>query len=570
MSSEGTRRLGPRRVSPEAQAATRRAVAGTLAVVVVAEHGLIRMAQAPDVMDTACTLAFAAAAAVLARAVDGVFPAAWAAGAVAWWIAVQPLAEAGGLGAAALAAAAVAWSVCPNRVMPAWLACVTVWTLLGSPGGSIAGTVVGLAVAIPLRRAAEGDPVVPWAPALAVVLAGVSARAVDGAPWGATLAWACAVVGAGAVAARWPAAALVAAGGVWIDAAGPLRPARVADPADVVIVTVDALRADAASQLDVFTRETPGAVDYTAWTPAPWTFPALRALATGQPPAPVDLPIVPASLPAPAGPTLARALGAAGWTTLARVDQNPFAARALDDGAWDRFGAPRWTEPGTLPRGLSNASRGRPFAARVVRPAVLREGAAETVEAALAEVARVRGPALLWVHLMDLHLPWPDAPCRAEVLGRTDARRVLAEDPWWSTPDGLACLRAGYEARLARIDVALRALVDGVGRPGLLVLTADHGEALGDAGFEHGHSSAPPVGRIPLRVVASPPWQPTSTPVDLVDVGTTIAAWAGVGPVGVGRDLRGPIAPRPIRIGPPLYGDAWGEVDVDGVWAELP
>src|SRR5213076_2804041 len=77
------------------------------------------------------------------------------------------------------------------------------------------------------------------------------------------------------------------------------------------------------------------------------------------------------------------------------------------------------------------------------------------------------GPRLLWVHLYDCHAPHVPPPALA---------REYAGDP--------------YLGEVAGVDAALGPLFSDIrssGKPTLVVVTSDHGEALGDHGEEtHG------------------------------------------------------------------------------------
>lgn len=329
---------------------------------------------------------------------------------------------------------------------------------------------------------------------------------------------------------------------------------------DLVLVTVDALRADEAAKLASFSD------GHAIWTNGSWTLPALASLHTASSPDVHGAGRDGAGFRGPTLPDLAGALRGAGFRTFGLIGGNPLAARAVHASSFDLLGLPR--SDGLVPRGRSNASSGRPLFARLLWPEPWRADAEVLVDGALDLLRRSPQRAFVWVHLMDVHLPWPDAPCRADVLGLPGAREALAADPWWSTPEGMACLRAGYSTRAERVDAALIALKAGL-RPGaLLVLTADHGEALGDAGFEHGHTVDPVVTRVPLWT--SDPWP--DQPGDLVDLGHTLAAWAGVegfGEAGA-RDLREVAPPREIRLGPALYGAETGGVDEAGVLWRAP
>jgi hypothetical protein len=439
----------------------------------------------------------------------------------------------------ALVACAAWWIV--DRLDRPWLTSAALWavltTLLVPPAAAFGWPIGVAAAAVALAATRRPSP---------LAVAGTATTAVAlGAPGGWALL-AC----VGAVAAPVPLAALLAV------LPGP--PAWSSDDArpDVIVVTVDALRADTAAGLRSF--QPPG----VAWAPAPWTLPSLAALWTAQPPAVHGAGRAGGGFRTTDLPTTAELARAVGYQTVALSGGNPFTGRSFGlMRGFDEVGHPWQPTNAPLPRGRSPHARPRPLAARLLPSPASPTDADALVDAALRRLAERDRPRLLWLHLMDLHLPLPAPPCGAGTLDQPGARHLILADPWWSTPEGAACWRRSYEAAAERVDAALQRLLAGVDPArSVIVLTADHGEALGDAGLEHGHSVRPPVSQVPLTVRAAAPWPAPTSAVDLVDVGTTLRAVLGVAPGG-GRDLRGPIAPRPIALGPALYGDATGVVD---------
>lgn len=399
-----------------------------------------------------------------------------------------------------------------------------------------------------LPPALDAGPVSLWAlPALALLwplrpsvrpvaaLVGVAAVV---APSPAVLGWAFAVAGL----TRWPQAAVLAP----VVALAPTPNLRPADSQhDVLLITVDALRADVAADLPAFRR--PGCRPYDAWTNAPWTLPALASLHTGTLPTTHGAGRTQAGFVGPdtALPTVAERAAQRGFRTTAISDNNPFTGTTFGLlRGFQETHHPLTPSEAPLPRGRSPHAYARPLAARLARtPHPLPDAA---------DVLHRPGPDFVWRHLMGLHLPYPSCD------GRPISRQDLLADPSWSTPDGIACLRTAYEAAARRVDAELTDLLDRVPSGTLVILTADHGEALGDAGVEHGHTADVPVSRIPLVVCAD--WPAVNTPVDLTDLGATLLALFDAPRSGPGRDLRAPLLPRPIPIGPALYTHATGEL----------
>ncbi len=267
----------------------------------------------------------------------------------------------------------------------------------------------------------------------------------------------------------------------------PLVPAPRRPP-DLLLVTVDALRADASRELMPETR---------AVFRRCFTFPAARANANFT-----DLSILsilagvhsrhardghelkvapgdPARGRLPVPPTLPAALARRGYVTHAIVPLHPFRP-------YLRFGLNTLENPGR-----SNVSKA---------------AAAELLARAEAVwQARDRGrPFFLWVHLLDVHAPY---------LGGTS--------------------RAHYDRAVRSIDAPLARLLASVGPEALVVLTADHGEAFGEHGaYTHGNTLYEEELRVPL-VLCVPPstrlGQPRSVaaPVGLIDLAPTLLELTG-------------------------------------------
>lgn len=124
-----------------------------------------------------------------------------------------------------------------------------------------------------------------------------------------------------------------------------------------------------------------------------------------------------------------------------------------------------------------------------------------------------------WLHLFEPHEPYA----------------AHAEHPYG------ADARARYDAECSAVDDALHELFTGWGRPVTWVITADHGEEFGEHGGSfHGTSLYDEQARVPLVIVA-PGVAPrvVSSPVSLVDLVPTLLGGVGVAaPPGVeGVDL---------------------------------
>ena len=331
---------------------------------------------------------------------------------------------------------------------------------------------------------------------------------------------------------------------------------------DVLLVTWDTARADHVGPDAAVAGLTPNwnavagsGVRFTlARTSSPSTLPAHASLMTGSSP-PLHgvrenaLFVLPDS-----AQTLAEKLGSSGWTTGAFVS-----AAVLDE----QFG---------LAQGFSRyddrvgAAHGRDFGER--------RGEA-TVEAALAWLRDVppEEPVFLWVHLFDPHGPWSPPP---------DFASKYPGQP--------------YRAEIAYVDAQTGRLLDGLRAAGrldraLVVLTADHGEGLGEHGERtHGYFLYDSTVRIPLCIwagprsgIALPPGRRIDAPVSITDLAPTLVdllalgSWSGDG-VSLRAWLEGGAAPPrelALETVDPYYvfGSAplFGVVDTAGdVWIDAP
>jgi arylsulfatase A-like enzyme/Flp pilus assembly protein TadD len=291
-------------------------------------------------------------------------------------------------------------------------------------------------------------------------------------------------------------------------AAAPARP-------DVVLITIDTLRADALGfagntrvrtpNLDLLAGQ--GLVFTGAHAHNVMTLPSHANILTGLYPYQhgirdnegfrLDAKI----------PTLATLLADKGYATAAIIGAFP-----LDS----RFG---------LSRGFSLYDQRYPQGAHEYDFSVAERPATEVVAAARAWYAGNAGaaPRLLWVHLYDCHAPHVPPPALA---------RDYAADP--------------YLGEVAGVDEALGPLFSDIrasGKSALVIVTADHGEALGDHGEEtHGLFAYEATLHVPLIVWGSRLPAARRTAARHVDILPTILEVCGIpAPPGLpGRSLLGP------------------------------
>lgn len=281
---------------------------------------------------------------------------------------------------------------------------------------------------------------------------------------------------------------------------------------DVVLVTIDTLRWDATGFSGAGKVRTPlidelahGGAAFEAHAHAVVTLPAHASLLTGLYPYQHGIRDNAGFVLGESPATLAGLLLKAGYATGAFVS-----AFTLDR----RYGLGRGFEvyddqvAGGGPQGFTVAERSGPA----------------TLERALAwwQAAASR-PRFLWVHLFEPHFPYePPPPWREEYRNRLYYGEAAAAD--------------------AALGPLFEPLLKGTGRPALVVLTSDHGEALGEHGeLTHGLFAYEGTLKVPLVIWAKNLVKPrreigTARHVDVVP---TILELLGLpAPAGLpGRDL---------------------------------
>jgi arylsulfatase A-like enzyme/tetratricopeptide (TPR) repeat protein len=287
---------------------------------------------------------------------------------------------------------------------------------------------------------------------------------------------------------------------------------------DVLLVTIDTLRADhlgcygdrdaATPVLDALAAR--GVRYPNAVAHVPLTLPSHTSILTGLTPLRHGVRDNTGFVLGPGVPTLAEQFRRAGYLPAAFVSGFPVHHRfGLDRGFAvydDRF--PRGDDP--------------------ARPAYIERRGDQTVASALAwlrQGAASAGPVFVWVHLYDPHAPYdPPEPFRSRFRDRE------------------------YDGEIAFADQQVGVLLDGwrhrrSGRDPVVLVTADHGEGLGEHGEPtHGLFIYDSTIRVPFIVVGPGVARGTapSTLARLIDIAPTLLDLAGLPPLsGIdGRSLR--------------------------------
>ncbi len=363
----------------------------------------------------------------------------------------------------------------------------------------------------------------------------------------------------------------------------PPPPAPPAPP-NVLLVVMDTTRADALSaygnarrtspQLDAIAEAGVRFTDVTA--PAPWTWPVHASLFTGKQPWEHG-----------AHSTVAdEAIGATGRLRMTRLDPDlPTLA--------ERFGAAGYNTVSISANRLVVPQLGL---TRGFDVGLHHDTDAEVVAEAVNAIQGVEGPLLLFVNLMDAHQPWTPWPvpwqdarslrepslagawnddelrmANRDGSGKSFDERFTAGELELSVAQ-LAALRGLYEGEVARVDTSLNALLDawqGAGRGGVVAVTSDHGEALGEhRQIGHHHQLYDELVHVPLVLAGPglPVGSTVDTPVSLTRLHDTLLDLAGLeGPASLTAEVEG-AAGQPIlsAVWPDMgwtdaLGTSWGQ-----------
>lgn len=309
-------------------------------------------------------------------------------------------------------------------------------------------------------------------------------------------------------------------GGRVIPPGDPARP-------DVILVSIDSLRPDHLGSYGSKRDPSPspfldqlGATGQRfteARTVSPWTLPSHVTMLSGQ--APLDHGVVEDDRSLPADlPMIQEAMRAAGYATAGFVStiyvSNTYGfGRGFD--RFDDFGIQQKAN-------LQHTVR----AEQVVDAATVW---AET---------QVNKPIFLFIHLYDVHYPYlPPEPwnLRYDRAGTRKSMRYHSYERSLQTritPERWAHLGAQYDECIAYADDQLKRLHSAWGgRPATWIVTADHGEELGEhGGWGHAHTLFPEAIRVPLLISGAGVPTPSvrDDRVGVLDVSATVAALGGV------------------------------------------
>jgi arylsulfatase len=325
-------------------------------------------------------------------------------------------------------------------------------------------------------------------------------------------------------------------------------------PSNLLLITVDTLRADhlgaygydrAVSPV-IDRLATESVVFERAYATIPKTNPSLASLMTGL--YPQSHGILELAVPLPeAHQTLAERLRAKGYETAGVVGQFNLVSQLGFGQGFDVY----LDDFPAAPPGGDVRGKFTPWAEK---------RAAAVADHAMAWLAEPReAPFFLWVHFMDPHAAYdPPAPKGAPQEAADDdypatelARAQIYPQAYVPGENRLGYYLRSYDAEIRYLDGQIGRLLEGLERGGLadetwIVLTADHGEYMGDPDvpplpesqgktrfavphFHHGATLSDGEIRVPLMVRAPASWVDRIEPgrvdevVSLVDVVPTLA-----------------------------------------------
>ena len=365
---------------------------------------------------------------------------------------------------------------------------------------------------------------------------------------------------------------------------GPAPAAQRADHPDVVLVSIDTLRAD---RLGVYGRSptiTPemdrvgaeGVVLSRALASSPWTVPSVASILTGLPASrhgaglPLGSGLTFLRSPLDAGiTTLAERFAAAGYRTGAVVANGFLSPQMGMSQGFETFANPLYNASGAI--FMRDVPLVRLLLALIPDEKLGDYRAEGITTAALAWLNEESdAPRFLWVHYIDPHTPFQADPAELDFdAWLAEMRQIQPEvledgtvvgevfagtshvrgGMLWLGPEDRRRIEEYYDRAVAYVDrhvgrlfAALRE--GGDRRPVVAALTSDHGEEFWDHGhFEHGHDYYREVTRVPLVFWSAPghsaeghgsarvpAGRVAAELAGLVDVGPTLLELAGIEP----------------------------------------
>ncbi len=317
-------------------------------------------------------------------------------------------------------------------------------------------------------------------------------------------------------------------------AAGCGRPAPAPTGHNIVLITIDTLRADHLSCYGYHRETSPfldrlasrGTLFRNAWAAASWTPPSMASIFTGL--YPRSHGVIHGQMDAARGKVVEQQM---------LVEGLPVIAEHLAKNGYSTYGIStnlHMTEANGFARGFHR------FASLGFSRAAAANGAFEEM---LPEI-RASRPYFLWIHYFDPHdpyfacRPWindynPDKTSYREYSHQTMKKLRDRLDEIRLDPAAPQILSDLYDSEINYTDDHIRQLVEALPDPGntLIIVTSDHGEEFLERG-EIGHGSSLYQEQIRVPLIAVPPGGMAAAvieePVSIVDIFPAVCAAAGV------------------------------------------
>jgi arylsulfatase A-like enzyme len=341
--------------------------------------------------------------------------------------------------------------------------------------------------------------------------------------------------------------ALIACASCLLLSVATVRAADDAARVNVVLITVDTLRADHVGAYGHHSDTTPTLdrlaangvrfADVTVQWPQTW--PSIASMMTSTYPSTTGVRYSPRRPLTRNQRTLAEMLAAAGYQTAAVVANATIGKKLGFDQGFDVF-VESW-----VPQLRKTDSRRLEKAPGKVKQLT---NATIVTDQGLELLNRFdsRRPYFLWLHYIDPHGPYVPPPSYGEMFANAYSsepveHRLLPEYQQQKAPgtdsviSDLAFYKTQYDREIRYFDDQVARLLAAVaaGDNTLIVVTADHGEGLGEHRYylEHGAVPHQPTAQVPLLMSLTgklPAGRVVDAPVGLIDVTPTILEALGV------------------------------------------
>lgn len=324
---------------------------------------------------------------------------------------------------------------------------------------------------------------------------------------------------------------------------------------NVLLLTIDTLRADRVGSYGYPLATTP-AIDALAKrgvrfadTTVAWpkTWPSLASMVTGKYPISNGILLRPRRPLPDESVTLAEALQGAGYTTGAVVANVNVGRDFGFAQGFDQF-VESWAEEATRLTGKSTFENAPGRVKRFTNGARVTDQGIATLDALVAQGKDRDKPFFLWLHYIDPHGPYVPPPAYAALFNGAHPSVPVALDllpnyqlqvdpATGQVSNDLGFYQTQYDREVRAVDDQIGRMLAalderGLTRETLIVLTADHGESLGENKYylEHGNVPYQTIAAVPMIFALDgriPAGRVIEHPVGLIDLFATVLALTG-------------------------------------------